>query len=95
MLKGKAVRCKPASAVTDYVDIPREILESCKEPEILTDVMLIKKIPFLVSISRRLKFATIEYLSSKNKIALVTSVNKIVSYYRSHGLHVGMIFVDP
>ena len=29
-LKGKSVRCKPASVVTDYVEIPREILESRK-----------------------------------------------------------------
>ena len=37
----------------------------------------------------------IEYLSIKNKIALVTSINKMVSYYRSHGLHVFPMFVDP
>ena len=29
--KGKSVRRKPASIVTDYVGIPREILESRKE----------------------------------------------------------------
>ena len=60
-----------------------------------TDVMFINKLLFLVSISRWLKFTTIEYLSSKNKIALVTSINKIVSYYRSHGLHVVTMFLDP
>ena len=49
------------------------------------DIMFINKLPFLVSTSRRLKFTTIEYLASKNEIALVTSINKIVSYYRSHG----------
>ena len=56
--------------------------------------MFINKLMFLVSIIRRLKFTTIEYLSSKKDIALVTSINKIVSYYRSHGLHVVMMFVD-
>ena len=57
--------------------------------------MFIKKLTFLVSINLRLKFIAIEYLSSKNEIALVTSINKIVSYYRSHGLHVFTMFVDP
>ena len=61
----------------------------------LTDVMFINKLMFLVSISRQLKFTTIEYLSSKNEISLVTSINKIVSYYRSHGLHVVTMFIDP
>ena len=42
-----------------------------------------------------MKFTTIEYLSSKNEIVLVTSINKIVSYYISHGLHVVTMFVDP
>ena len=59
-----------------------------------TDVMFLNKLPFLVSISRRLKFTTIDYLSSKNEIALVTSINKIVIYYRSHGLHIVTMFVD-
>ena len=75
-LKGKSVRRKPASVVMDYVEIPREILESRKELEVSTHVMFINKLPFLVSISRQLKFTTIEYLSSKNEIALVTSINK-------------------
>ena len=57
-------------------------------------LMFINKLPFLVRISRRLKFTTIEYLSSKDEIALVTSINKIVSYYRSQGLHVVTMFVD-
>ena len=57
--------------------------------------MFISKIPFLVRISRRLKFARIYYLSSKNEISLVTSINKIVSYYRSHGLHVDKMSVEP
>ena len=58
-LKGKSVRRKPSSVVTDYVEIPREILESRKELEVLTDIMLINKLPFLVSIIQRLKFTTI------------------------------------
>ena len=59
-----------------------EILESRNELEVSMDIMFINKLPFLVSISRVLKFTTIEYLSRKNSIALVTPINKIVSYYR-------------
>ena len=49
------------------------------------DVMFIHKLPFLVSIGRWLKFTTIDYFSRLNEIVLVTSINKIVSYYRSRG----------
>ena len=93
--KGKSVRCNPASVVTDYVDIPREIIELRKELEVSTEIIFINKLPFLVSISRGLKFTTIEYLSSKSDIALVNSINKIVSYNNSHGLHEHTMFVDP
>ena len=41
-LKGKSVRRKPTSVVTDYVEIPREILDSRKELEVSTDIMFIK-----------------------------------------------------
>ena len=79
-LKDKSVRPKPDSVVTDYVEIPREILESRNKLEVSTDIMFINKLPFLAIISRGMKFTTIEYLPSKNEIALVTSINKIVSY---------------
>ena len=80
MLKFKSVRRKTASVVTDYVDIPREILELLKELEVSTVIIFFNKIMFLVSISRRLKLTTLEHLSSKIEIALVCYINKIVSY---------------
>ena len=95
MLKGKSMRRKPASVVTEYVDISLKNLESPKELKVSTDIMFINKLLFLVIISQGLKFTTIEYLSSKNEIALVTSINKIVSYCKSHGLHVGTMSVNP
>ena len=61
----------------------------------MTDIMFINKLPYLVSVSRGMKSTPIDYLSSKTDIALVSSINKIVSYYKSHSLHVGTIFVDP
>ena len=85
-LKGKSVRQKPARVVTDYVGIPREILKSRKELEVWTEIMFINKLPFLVRIIQGMNFTMIEYLSSKNDISLVTSIDKIVSYYKSQSL---------
>ena len=53
------MRHKPDIVVTDYIDILRKILESRKELEVLSYIMFINKLPFLVSISRWLKFTTI------------------------------------
>ena len=65
-LKRKSVRRKPACVVTDYIEIPREKLELRRELEVSTDIVFINKLPFLVSISRQLKFTMIEYLSNKD-----------------------------
>ena len=89
------MRRKPDSVAKDYVETLREILESRKDLEVSMDIISVNKLPFLVSIIRGLNLTTIEYLSSKNEIALVPFINKIVSYYKSHSLHVGTMFVDP
>ena len=78
--RGKSVRRKLARVVMEYVDIPREIPELRKEMEVLTDIMFVNKPPFLVRIRGGMKFTTIEYLSGKKEIALVTYITKIVSY---------------
>ena len=44
------MRRKLASVVTDYVEIPWEILKSLKDLELSTDIMLVNKLPFLVRI---------------------------------------------
>ena len=49
------MRRKPASVVTDYTEIPREILESRKDMKVSTDIMFVNKLLFLVRISRGLK----------------------------------------
>ena len=74
------MRRKIASTVKDYVEILMEVLDSCKELEVPTNIMFVNKLPFLVSMIRGMKFNTIEYLSSKTEISLVSSINKIVSY---------------
>ena len=94
-LKLKPARRNPASVVTNYFEIPMEILELCKELEVSMDIMSVKKIMFLVSICLGLKFTIIEYLSGNSEISLVNYINKIFSYYNSHSLYIRMIFVDP
>ena len=58
-LKGKLVRRKPASVVTNYVEIPWEILELRKELEVSKYIIFVNKLPFLVIITKGLKFTTI------------------------------------
>ena len=66
LLKEKLVRCKTSSVVTEYFEIQQEILKLGKELELPRDIMFVIKIPFLLSITKGLKFTMIEYLSNKS-----------------------------
>ena len=63
--------------------------------EVSTDIMFVNKLKFLVRNSKGPKINMIEYLSNNSVISLVNYNNKMVSYYKSKGLHVRTMFVDP
>jgi hypothetical protein len=57
-VKGKKTRRKPEPVVTDYVEIPKAILDLNKDVALTADVMFVDGIPFLVTNSRKIKFTT-------------------------------------
>ena len=73
-LKLKLVRRKPASIITDYVEIPWVFLESHKELEMSTEIMFVNNLPLTVIIRKGMKFTTIECLLNKYEILLVNSI---------------------
>ena len=64
-MKGKSVRRRPEALVSDYVEIPKDILSMNMGLEVSVNVMFINKLDFLVSVSKRLKFTTIEYIPKR------------------------------
>jgi hypothetical protein len=65
--------------VVDYVAIPQEILDLNKELTVAADLMFVNGLPFVTSISRNVKFTTIEYVTSKSEPSLIKSLLKIIS----------------
>ena len=65
-MKGKSVRRRPEAVVSHYVDIPEDILGMNAALEVSVEVMFVNKLAFLVSVSRRLKFTTIEYIYNRS-----------------------------
>jgi hypothetical protein len=57
-LRGKTARNTPEAVVADYVEIPKEILDMNKAVTIAADVMFVNGLPFVVTISRKIKFTT-------------------------------------
>ncbi len=60
-IRGKTVRRKLTRVVTDYVDIPRTIVDVNKQVTLADDVMFVNSVLFLVSVSRTINLITIEH----------------------------------
>jgi hypothetical protein len=58
------------------------------------DVMFVNDIPMLVSISRNIRFATIEALPNRTGANLVKAIKSIVQIYRQAGFKVTMALMD-
>jgi hypothetical protein len=50
-LKGKTTRSKTHPAARDYVKVPKELLKLHKEVFLRTDIFLVNKIPFFLTLS--------------------------------------------
>lgn len=75
------MRRPPESVTTDYVQIPREILERHRLVTLSVDVMFVNGVPFLVSTARGLNFITVEYTKSRTAKALAGCVRHIMDMY--------------
>ena len=62
-LKGKTTRKTPPPVITDYMTIPKEILFKHPSVTLAGDVFFVNKIPFFVTLSRHIKFGTVQHLS--------------------------------
>jgi hypothetical protein len=63
-LKGKTVRQGGIHVNPEYHQIPMTIMEKYRELTLCVDVMFVNKLPFLVTISRGIKFGTVEFIKS-------------------------------
>jgi hypothetical protein len=66
-LKGKTTRRTHEPVLTGYVQIPKEILDLNKDVTLTVYVMFVDGIPFVVILSRKIKFTTSEYVPRRSK----------------------------
>ena len=80
-LKGKTTRQTP-SHVPDYIDpVPQDILIAHRTITICVDIMFVNQIPFLITISRNIKFITVEALSNRRSTTLSKALSSVVNLY--------------
>jgi hypothetical protein len=59
-LKGKTVRQTPPLVMMDYVQIPQDIVSLNHNVTLMIDIMFVNGLPFMVIISRKINFTTVE-----------------------------------
>jgi hypothetical protein len=84
-LRGKTARRTQDAVMADFVAIPKEIIDLNKEITLAANILFVNGMPFVMSMSRKIKFATMEYVSSRSEPNLIRSLLKIIKLYKARG----------
>jgi hypothetical protein len=87
-LEGKTTHSAPYKLRPGVIDIPAEIISHYRDVVICADVMFVNKIPFLVTISRSIKFGTAEMLPDRQAKSLAAAMKNVIRSIRHHGLQI-------
>jgi hypothetical protein len=73
-VRGRSVRRPLESVATNYVQIPRAIIEQHQLVTLAVDVMFVNGVPFLVSVARGLNLVTAEFTPSRRAKQLAADI---------------------
>ena len=94
-LKGKTTR-KASDQVRSggLVPIPATIMNHYRKVVLHVDVMKVNKMPFLVTISRAIKFGTVAYLKNAKIGTILDNIKEVRNVYMKRGFVLEFIEVD-
>ena len=59
--RGKITQTRPNVVVQDYIEVPKELVEKHENITLYLDTMFVNKMPFMVTISKNIKYQTADY----------------------------------
>ena len=77
-LKGKTMRHSPPIIDSPVTAIPADVLKCYQKVTLCVDIMYVNKVVMLVSISRKIKFATIEVIPNNKSTVLMGGIKGIL-----------------
>ena len=93
-LKGKTVRRQPPRVEVTEVTLPPTIHQHYQEVILGCDIMFVNKIPFLMSISRHLRFGTAQHIKNQQGATILNGIRAIHQIYLQRGFHIRNAFMD-
>jgi hypothetical protein len=91
---GKTIRRTPPPVVADHVAVPHTVVERNKVVTMATDIFFVDGMPFLVTLSRNIKFVMVEHLPVRTAKALVKHIKRVLHVYGRSGFNIRMILMD-
>ncbi len=85
-VRGRMVRRPLESVTTNYVQIPRAVLEQHQLVTLAIDVMFVNEVPFLVIMARGLNLVTAEFMPSRTAKQLAASITWMMDLYAPGGV---------
>jgi hypothetical protein len=93
-IRGKTVQQTPTLVEADYVAVPCSLVESNKVVTMTADVFFVDGTPFLLTMSRRIKFITVEHVSIRTAKSLSKYVDQVLQVYRQTGFNARPVLMD-
>ena len=94
-----SLKCKTTRRGPPIVDLPisvdtTSILEHYREITLCVDLMYVNKVPLLVTLSRNIKFGTMEAVADRKEATLLKCIKGVVSLYQKAGFKVTVVLMD-
>ena len=85
-LKGKTPRRQPRGVgLYNHTQIPPGVVDQYRDVIIAVDVLYVNKLPFIATISRYIRFGTVEFLRNQKSTTLTQHVKQVNQLYRQRG----------
>jgi hypothetical protein len=93
-LKGKTTWSKSILVARDYVKFPMELMKLHKEVFLTTDIFFFNKIPFFLTLSRKICFTAVNHLADRTVPQIFKAFKEMYQYYLHRGFHIKMVHAD-
>ena len=93
-LKRKTTHQNPLIIDSPVTTIPVGILKCYQKVTLCVDIMYVNRVAMLVSISRNIKFATIEAIPNNKSTVLMKGIKAILQIYQRNGFSVEVALTD-
>ena len=96
-LRGKTVRRKPKQVnipINMPIGIPDDILAIIKNVTLCADIFYVDQLKFLVTLSRNLHFATVEFIINRKHDTILESLQNAINLYKYYEYKVMSLLTD-